>query len=167
VETKRLILKELTPKDALNLYKLNLNTDVIRFTGDVAFESIEAAKAYLEKYDQYKKYGVGRWAVLEKDTKEFLGWCGLKYTEELNEFDIGFRFLKKHWNNGYASEAAKLCLDLAFDKFAIKEVVGRAHYLNKASHRVLKKIGMRYKSSIVIEKVDWNVYISLNPNMSD
>jgi RimJ/RimL family protein N-acetyltransferase len=165
METKRLTLRKLTTKDAVNLYKLTLNTDVIRFTGDVAFESIDEAKKYIELYDQYEKYGFGRWAVIEKETKSFLGWCGLRFSEETQECDLGFRLLKQHWNKGYATEAAKLCLDLAFTKYKMKEVIGRSHYMNKASHKVLKKIGMEYKGTIRVESVDWDIYYRINPHL--
>ncbi len=74
----------------------------------------------------------------------FLGWCGLKYTEQLGEYDIGFRFYKKYWNRGYATETALACLEAGFNRFNISEILGRAMKDNKASVRVLEKIGMEY-----------------------
>lgn len=53
-ETKRLMLREFLVSDAENLYRLNLDWDVIKFTGDLAFESIESAKLFIENYDHYK-----------------------------------------------------------------------------------------------------------------
>jgi [ribosomal protein S5]-alanine N-acetyltransferase len=93
-ETTRLYLREMTAADAENAYLLNLDPDVIRYTGDDPFESIEAARTFLEQYDHYQKYGFGRWAVIRKTDDAFLGWCGLKYTKDLDEYDLGFRFLK-------------------------------------------------------------------------
>src|SRR5437868_543478 len=110
-ETPRLHLREITVDDAKNAYELNLDPEVIKYTGDGPFSSIEDARDFLSKYDHYKKYGFGRWAVINKTDNDFLGWCGLKYTEEKNEFDVGFRFFKKHWNKGYATESAKACID--------------------------------------------------------
>ena len=162
METTRLFLRELTSEDALNLYKLNINTDVIRFTQDVDFESIESARKFLINYHHYSQYGVGRWAVIEKETREFVGWCGVKYSEEHDEYDIGFRFLKQHWNKGYATESAKYCLELAFTKFNITKVIGRANSKNHASLRVLKKIGMTYSRSTQIGNEDWEIYTLLN-----
>lgn len=93
-ETEKLALREFSNEDAVQLYLLNLDPDVIKYTGDKSFDNIAEAKLFLENYDHYQKYGYGRWAVLNKPDHEFLGWCGLKYTPELNEVDIGFRFLK-------------------------------------------------------------------------
>ena len=105
--TTRLYLREKTADDAENAYLLNLDPDVIKYTGDPPFESIEAARIFLQNYNHYTKYGFGRWAVIDKENDEYLGWCGLKYSADLNEYDIGFRFFKRHWNKGYATEAAQ------------------------------------------------------------
>lgn len=143
-ESKRLILRELTPEDAEQFYLLNTDHEVIRYTGDEPFESIESAKQFLEKYDQYQKYGFGRWAVILKADNSFLGWCGLKYTLEKDEVDVGFRFFRKYWNLGYATESAQVSLETGREKFGINEIVGRAMKENLASVKVLEKIGLTY-----------------------
>jgi RimJ/RimL family protein N-acetyltransferase len=144
-ETERLYLRELNVDDATSFYHLNLNKEVMKYTGDVPFETIEKSKEFLENYDHYKKYGFGRWAVISKENEEFLGWCGLKFTEELNEYDIGFRFFKNQWNKGYATESAKACIDYGINKLKLPKILGRAMKENKASIKVLEKIGLEYE----------------------
>lgn len=144
LETERLFLREHTEEDAEQAYLLNLDPEVIQYTGDVSFKSIAEAKQFLKNYEHYKTYGFGRWAVINKSSQEYLGWCGLKYSPELKEYDIGFRFFKKYWNKDYATEAAKACLELGFTKFAMPVIVGRAMRENKASIKVLEKIGLTY-----------------------
>lgn len=142
-ETDRLLLRELNISDAENFYKLNSDFDVIKFTGDNKFTSVNEAKTFLENYTEYKKYGYGRWAVLSKSDDKFLGWCGLKYNEE-QLVDLGFRFFKKYWGNGFATEAAKGCLDYGFSELHLETIVGRALKKNTASIKVLEKIGMTF-----------------------
>lgn len=144
LETPRLILREWTQNDAEPMYRLNLDPEVIQYTGDVPFTSIEEAALFLAQHDNYIKYGFGRWAVVHKETNQFLGWCGLKYIEELNETDIGFRFFKSQWNKGYATEAASACIHYGFEKLNLQEIIGRAVKANTASIRVLEKIGMTF-----------------------
>ena len=144
LETERLYLRRMIVEDAENAYLLNLDPEVIQYTGDDSFKSIEVAREFLANYRHYDQYDFGRWAVVAKDSDEFLGWCGLKYTPELSEYDIGFRFFKKHWNKGYASEAAIACLNLGFEKYNLKTIVGRARKENIGSIRVLEKIGLTY-----------------------
>ena len=66
LETQRLYLRELTPDDAEQAYLLNLDPDVIKYTGDKAFDSVESTNLFLHNYDHYHKYGFGRWAVIQK-----------------------------------------------------------------------------------------------------
>lgn len=158
LETARLILREMTPQDAEQAYLLNLDPEVIQYTGDIAFESISEAGQFLENYDHYRKYSFGRWAVIRKADGAFLGWCGLKYTASLAEYDIGYRFFKKYWNSGYASEAAQACLKLGFEKYGMPVIVGRVMKVNKASIRVLEKIGLKLDRSDRFEDTDWLIY---------
>ncbi|MGD9899487.1 MAG: GNAT family N-acetyltransferase [Calditrichaceae bacterium] len=143
IETERLFLRELRSSDAEKMYDLNSDPDVVKFTGDIPFTSIESARAFLEKYDEYKKQGYGRWAVITKDSNEFIGWCGLKYNEE-KYTDIGFRFFRKEWNKGYATEAAKATLEYGFSVLKLNEIIGRASTDNKPSIRVLEKLKMSF-----------------------
>lgn len=145
LETDRLFLREWNIKDSENLYQLNLNPNVVKYTGDKAFESIAEAENFLANYKDYEINGFGRWAVNNKSNGEFLGWCGLKYVKELNETDVGFRFFEEHWNKGFATESAKACLKYGFENLNLKTIIGRAMAENVASQKVLEKIGMNYE----------------------
>lgn len=151
IETERTILRKLTKEDATNFYSLNLDEDVLKYTGDKPFENLQTATDFITNYDQYEKYGVGRLAIIDKKTLEFLGWCGLKFSEDKNEYDIGFRFYKKHWNKGYATESAIACLNYGFEKLNLKRIIGRAMKENVASIKVLEKIGLKYEKDIEFE----------------
>jgi ribosomal-protein-alanine N-acetyltransferase len=156
--TKRLYLRECNSTDALLAYELNLDPAVIKYTGDPSFTSVSEAKIFLENYDAFKKYDMGRWYVFIKDTDEFVGWCGLKYSLKIEEVDIGYRLLKKHWNKGYATEAAKACLDYGFQNLGIEEIVARSDKRNEASIKVMKNIGMKYDKDILFDEYEGVVY---------
>jgi [ribosomal protein S5]-alanine N-acetyltransferase len=153
--TKRLLLREFVLADADKHYLLNSDPDVIQYTGDVAFQSIKEAEELLVNYEHYKKYGYGRWAVIEKETNEFLGWCGLKFDPLKNETDIGFRFFKKYWGNGYATEAALACINYGFTKLNLKRIVARTMSNNKASIKVITKLQMPFKESFIRDNKEW------------
>jgi len=142
--TKSLYLRELNVADYKKFYNLNLDKDVLKYTGDKPFKNLEDSKKFLKNYKPYKKYGCGRWAVINKKNEAFLGWCGIKLTENLNEYDIGFRFFKKYWGKGFATESAKSCVEYGLNELKINAIVGRAMKENKASIRVLEKIGLEY-----------------------
>lgn len=158
LETERLILRELNENDAINFYELNLNPKVIKYTGDRAFKNVQEAKEFLENYKDYKKNGFGRWAVISKQDQTFLGWCGLKYDDKRKETDIGFRFFEKYWNNGYATESAKACIDFGFKNLSQSKIVGRAMKQNIASIKVLEKIGLTYERDFDFEGNEGSIY---------
>lgn len=144
IETERTFLRPLTVDDAGNFYRLNLDDEVVKYTGDDPFEDVASARRFLEAYDQFEKYGVGRWAVIDNAENTFIGWCGLKYSPDMDEYDIGFRFFRKYWNKGYASETAKACIAYGFRELKLNRIVGRAMKGNVASVKVLEKIGLTF-----------------------
>jgi ribosomal-protein-alanine N-acetyltransferase len=144
LETPRLYLREFRLKDAEDFYQLNEDPEVVRYTGDRPFKNVEEALHFLKGYTHYCQYGFGRWAVIRREDEGWLGWCGLKYTPGLDEVDLGFRFFRKYWGQGYATETAKACLNYGMQELKLTEIVGRAMKANKASIRVMEKIGMLY-----------------------
>jgi len=145
IETDRLLVRKFTEDDAPLLYDLNLDPEVIRYTHD-PLTDVEEARKVLEEVilPQYILYDHGRWAVHLRSGLEFIGWCGLKYLTESNEVDLGYRFKKNFWGNGYATEAARACIKYGFAMLNLGRIVGRALPANLASIKVLEKCGMEY-----------------------
>ncbi|MEO7394640.1 MAG: GNAT family N-acetyltransferase [Chitinophagaceae bacterium] len=164
VETDRLLLRTFTLDDSQLIYELNLDPDVIRFTMD-PINDIDHAKQVLEKViiPQYVLYNHGRWAVHLKHDLEFIGWCGLKTRPERNEIDLGYRFMKKAWGKGYATEAAYACIKYGFEKLNLNYIVGRAMPDNVGSLKVLEKCGMIYKEDEIIDGHPSKTFKIYNP----
>ena len=147
ITTKRLYLRQSTTADAEHTYLLNLDPDVIKYTGDPPFKSIEEARKFLENYEAYyAKYKMGRWYAFLKENDEFIGWCGLKYHSDTGEVDLGYRLLKKHWNKGYTTEASIACIQYGFEELGLNRIIAQADVANAASVKVMKKIGMQFLS---------------------
>ena len=144
LETPRLYLRVMTPADAPHACELNSDPDVIRYTGDDPFESIEAAETFLINYKDYEKHGVGRWAVIRKEDGAWLGWCGLKYLPETGEVDLGYRLHLRYWGKGYATEAAIACVAYGFSTFNYPFIVGRVVKENAGSVKVLENAGLHF-----------------------
>ena len=144
IETERLILREFSVDDAEVMYQLNSDPEVIQYTGDAHFESVADARALLAAYDQYEKYNMGRWMAIRKSDQAIIGWCGLKYLKEVDEVDVGYRFFKQFWGLGYATESAKASMEYGFNTLDLKRIVAHAMVENKASERIIQKLGMRF-----------------------
>lgn len=160
LETHRLILRELTVDDANSFYELNLNPEVIKYTGDPPFTSVEESKEFLLHYKEYKNHGFGRWAVITKENNQFIGWCGLKYHNE-GYVDLGFRFFQDQWKKGYATESAKACINYAQSTLKLTELIGRVLPSNIASVRVLEKLGFTFFKTGACNGVENALYYKL------
>ena len=96
--------------------------------------------------NNYEKYGFGLWAVILKETGEFIGDCGITMQNingrELPE--IGYHLNKAFWRKGYASEAARKCMEYAFETLHFPAVYSYMTSTNKASYGVALKNGMKF-----------------------
>ena len=154
LETPRLLLREKRLEDAPFFLELNSNPIVIQYTGDVAFKDLKGAENIVRYVmNQYTQNGYGRLLVIEKATGNYLGWCGLKYHPDTKETDIGYRFLQSEWGKGFATEAAKACIDYGFSNLNLTRIIGNAMKENIASINVFKKLGMTYFEETLIGKV--------------
>jgi ribosomal-protein-alanine N-acetyltransferase len=151
-QSERIYLRELNTSDALSFYNLNIDFEVLKYTGDEPFKDIEDVKIFLKKYvKQYENYKMGRWAICLNNTHKMIGWCGLKYHPKEKLADIGYRLLKTQWNKGYATEATQLALEYGFNKLNLKEIIAHVHEKNNASHKVILKAGLKYYKTIIYD----------------
>jgi [ribosomal protein S5]-alanine N-acetyltransferase len=150
VETERLILRELIPSDAEGMFELDSDPEVHRFLGNHPKTHIDEAMADIEFVrKQYIENGIGRWAMVEKSSGDFMGWTGLKlFTIEvnghINYYDVGYRLIRRYWGKGYATESAIASVNYGFDVLKAKEIIGTVHPQNFASKKVLEKAGFKY-----------------------
>ena len=145
IETERLILRELVPSDAEDMLRLHSNHQVQKYTGEDLITTLEGVYSKInEKINDYENYGFGRWATILKNGKKFAGWAGLAYLPEFNEIDLGYRFLPEYWGAGIATEASHAILIYGFDKLKLKRIIAIAMKENKASIRVMEKVGMQF-----------------------
>ncbi|NQX86381.1 MAG: GNAT family N-acetyltransferase [Flavobacteriaceae bacterium] len=164
-KTNRLYLRELTLEDALHFFEMNTDNAVIKYTGDVPFASIAAAKEFLKAYQcNYVNYKMGRWAVCLKTTNAMIGWCGLKYHPKENFADIGYRFYKKHWNKGYATEATKAALAYGFSVLKLDCIVAHVHKDNIGSQKVALKSGLHFVKDFIHEDEPAKCYVITKRN---
>ncbi len=145
IETERLVLREITFDDKEELFQLHSDPKVQKWTGEPVVTSMkEIEQAIRIRLNDYKKYGLGRLAVIQKTTNEFIGWAGLTYLPEFDNVDLGYRLKKKYWGMGFATEASKAIIDHSFNVLNIDLIIAIALPENKASIRVMKKVGMIY-----------------------
>lgn len=144
LETPRLRLRQWQDQDLEPFAKLNGDEEVMEFFPSVLdFEqSKEAAENYKSKIE---KYGWGFWVTEKIDDGAFIGLVGLNRVDDLPIGDcveVGWRLAKDYWGFGFASEAAKACLDFAFTDLDLTEVVAITTVNNSKSRAVMDRLGM-------------------------
>lgn len=153
IETQRLLLRELMDSDDEKLYLLDSNADVVKYVGMPVFEDISQTQDLIKIVkEQYKNNGIGRYAVVEKETDTFIGWSGLKILrEETNGYkdvyELGYRFLPEYWGKGYATESAKAWLHHGFTEMNIEVIYAYADHRNTASMHTLEKLNFENKGN--------------------
>lgn len=149
-ETERLILREIVPSDKEGMFELDADPQVHLYLGNHPVTNLRQAEEIIKFIrQQYVDYGIGRWAVIEKETNNFIGWTGLKLNTEpannhVNYYDIGYRLIKRYWGRGFATESAIPAIDYGFEKLRLPQIVGMADVRNTASRKVLEKVGLQY-----------------------
>tara|TARA_B110001452_G_C15124742_1_gene391997 strand:+ start:78 stop:620 length:543 start_codon:yes stop_codon:yes gene_type:complete len=159
IVTERLILREVTASDIEGMFALDSNPEVHKYLGNKPISNKNQALSAIEfLQQQYQERGIARWAVIHKETNEFMGWSGLKYLTEpeavngkFNIYELGYRFIPKFWGNGYATESAKAFVTYAFEKMQLKSIYAIADATNKSSLRVLEKVGFKITSDFIFE----------------
>jgi [ribosomal protein S5]-alanine N-acetyltransferase len=161
-QSERLLFREFTLNDAELLYELNSDPEVTKYVHEPP-TTRENAPEILKNIilPQYERK-LGRWAVHLKYSEEFIGWAGLKYIAERDEIDLGYRFKKQYWGNGYATEAASTCISYAFEHLGLQRVIAKVHIENLASLHVIENCGMTFVKEDVIDGSPVKLYELIN-----
>jgi RimJ/RimL family protein N-acetyltransferase len=88
------------------------------------------------------------WAVDLIETGELIGHCGIQPLGDTGETEIGWMLVSRHWGKGMATEAARAVLRYAMNDLGFKRIVAITHPENRASSKIMEKIGMSYEKTI-------------------
>lgn len=152
IETERLILRSWKHEDCESFAELNGNRNVMKYFP--ATLSVDESNAFVNRIKaEFEETGYGLYAVEIKETGEFIGYVGFhRFTFDAPfspGWEIGWRILDRFWNNGYATEAAKACLNLAREKRLCNKLYSFTAVPNIPSENVMKRIGMDYQGTFM------------------
>jgi ribosomal-protein-alanine N-acetyltransferase len=91
------------------------------------------------------------WPVVEKQTQEVIGHCGLldKEIEGKEEIEVNYIFKSTAWGKGYASEIGRALIEYAFEEKKLKRLIALIEPDNEPSEHVAIKIGMRFEKEVI------------------
>lgn len=147
IETPRLLIREMWPTDDEAMFAMDNDSEVHRYLGGHPYADIQQSRDNITFIrQQYADHGIGRWAVVLKNTGEFVGWTGFKRMVEpvnghVNHLDFGYRHARKFWRHGYGYEAAKAALDYGIGTLGFADIYAMTDVANQGSRRILEKLG--------------------------
>ncbi len=152
VETDRLILRRFHLLDTQAMHRVFGDPDVMRYGDGIQTEAWvrDWLRQCLETH--YPQWGFGPWAVVDKQRREALGYCGLFYFPDVcgqPEIEIGYRLARAFWGRGYATEAVLAVRDYGFDTLCLPRLIAMIDPHNTASIRVAEKAGIHYEKDVM------------------
>lgn len=152
METERLLIRQLTRKDVNPLLAFMGKPEVM-YAWEHGFTQKDVRKWINRQLTRYRKEKIGYYAVILKENGKLIGQAGLmrsNFNEE-DVVEIGYILDNGYWHHGYAIEAARACMEYAFEELNLKSVYCSIRPENEASIRVAEKLGMsRCGSHIVL-----------------
>lgn len=152
LETDRLIVREISHGDYNALCGILQDEETMR-AYEGAFSGAEVQEWIERQLRRYREYGFGLWAVVLKATGEVIGQCGLtmQMWNGQEALEVGYLFNRNYWHHGYATEAARGCIDYAFNVLGATDVCSIIRDSNIASQRVAQRSGMARTEGVMVK----------------
>jgi ribosomal-protein-alanine N-acetyltransferase len=148
--TERLRIDRLHRSDEADMRRMHAEASVMRTLGGV--RSDEQTRDYVQKnLEHWERYGYGLWILRSRDDGQFMGRSAIRHVHVggNDEIEIGYGLMPEHWGHGFATEAARALVTLAFTSLSLVTLVAFTLIDNLASRRVMIKAGGTYERDII------------------
>jgi len=164
-ESERLLFRRITDKDFDTWLEFCKYPDSLKYIFSqqqhANEDPVERCKIWFERVFYRYENGLGGMnALINKNTNEFVGQCGLliQTIDNLEELEIGYSLMPHHRGKGYATEAAKKCKLFAFENTIYNSLISTIHIHNEASSKVAIANGMKLEKTTVSEGEPVHIY---------
>ena len=143
LETERLYLREMTKADLPALKSILQNSEVM-YAYEHAFSDEEVQQWLDKQLASYLSNGFGLWAVIRKKDEQMIGQCGINIQEDQGYEipELVYLLRQDCWHQGYATEAARGCVEYAFEMLCLPELYALIREDNQPSLQVAKRLEM-------------------------
>ena len=148
ITTQRLLLRSWRESDIEPFFRLNTDPEVVEYLPSPISET-ESQQFAARIQDHFAEHGYGLYALENREDGSFLGYTGLNWTSFESHFtpalEVGWRLARDAWGQGYATEAARACVDHAFRETPIPEIVSFTVPANRRSIAVMERLQLTRK----------------------
>lgn len=162
--TRRLRFADWAPRDWTAFRPIATDPDVMRYIGNGALWNDERIQHFVEaQIGHSANLGFCLWKLLEKSTDSLMGFCGLQPLSGTPDIEIGWWLTKTYWGQGLGTEAATTALRFGFESVGLSRIVAIAQPANRASVRIMEKLGMSFERELVRDGIPVVLYAIDNP----
>ena len=149
LETERLALRRFRRDDVDAIFAI-IGDDVAMQYYPKTFNRSDAVQWIERNLRRYREHGYGLFAVTLKGSDDVVGDCGVikQDVEGETRLEVGYHFRRDQWGNGYATEAARACMGLAFHAFGADKIISLIRPENVPSRRVAERNGMQLERQV-------------------
>lgn len=156
IQISGFIMRPLQLSDLDSLAAIWADSEVTRFlpSRGVPIPRERAEKSLTSFIEHWKNRSYGVWAIVEGVSSQMIGYCGLRYLDELNEVEVLYGLAKAYWGKGIATRSAKAAIAYGFNVANLDRIIAMALPDNQASRRVIEKAGLRYEKPVHMFNLD-------------
>ena len=165
IEIDELIMRSLQLSDLNTLTEIWSDPKVTQFlpSRGVAIPPDKVKKSLQSFVEHWEERGYGIWAIINKDSDKMIGYCGLRYLDELEEVELVYGLARAYWGRQIITKAASASILFGFEVVKLEKIVAMVLADNYASRRVIEKLGFSYEKQIDIFNLE-AMYFSLANN---
>ena len=146
LSTPSLILRALDSSDLDDLYEYASDPEIDRYTPWDHYNNIEEARENLNEFlEAYEKHGFWAWGIEHQADKKLIGIININKPGYDRKVEVGYTIARKYWGQGLATEALQALIRYGFEKLDVARIEAVVLPENKASARVLRKVGMQFE----------------------
>jgi ribosomal-protein-alanine N-acetyltransferase len=149
--TARMTAERLSPEHLDAMMRLNADPEVAKTLGGI--RSAGETRAFMEEnLRHWQEHGYGLWVLHETAGGRFIGRAGIRHVElegGAREVELAYALMPEFWGKGLATEVSRALVKIAFDDVGLDELVAFTLVDNRASRRVMEKIGMTYERDFI------------------
>jgi ribosomal-protein-alanine N-acetyltransferase len=145
--TERLLLRQIQPEDAEDLFATFGDEEVMEFYGHPVHKSVDDSRELIRQQQHWYAQREGiRWGITLKGNEKVIGSCGLYlFDRESRRAETGYELNRAYWRQGIISEALSAVLTYAFNELELNRIEAVVGGGNERSAGLLSKLGFSHE----------------------
>ncbi|MCP8617945.1 GNAT family N-acetyltransferase [Salirhabdus salicampi] len=158
-ETERLVLRPYDLSDAPRAQKIGDDKAVAETTFIPYPYTLEKVEDWIKNHSSLIENGDAYpLAVILKSEKQLIGTMTIRIDKNHHKGELAYWVGKDYWGKGYATEASKKMLEFGFKELNLNRIWAPVMSKNKASGKVMQKVGLSYEGTLKQDILRWDKY---------